>query len=308
MLTLLLGEDVYAKNEYVRNFQAQSGLDIQKFSVSEQPPRLDHLGGNDLFGKGKVYVFDQLLKQYELPELERAAASSASLLFLEDSIDKRLTKTKKLFAIAEVKDFAAPDSHAAVQWIVRHAKDMSLEIDLDAATELAERLVGETKASLSVVAAHNELLKLASYASGKKISADVVALLTPRDIGIDIFTLLDHVANNRKPQAVALLERYYQATSEDEKVLTIRLVALLSDQMRNILLIKQLTSAKQTDTDILQQTGWKSGRLYIMKKLSARFSEKTLHAALNKFYNLEKELKSSTLPSRVIVDMIIAAL
>jgi DNA polymerase III delta subunit len=308
MLTVLLGEDTFAKDKYLQDLLVKSGQEAAKYKEGDELPRLTSLGGNDLFGVSKTHIFYNNLKAYELPELEAASQSSAQIVFIETSLDKRLTKTKKILELAASKDFPAPDINAASKWIIDHAKSLDIKIQANAANQLATRLMGETSMTLSVLAAHNELLKLASYSAGAEITAEMVNELTPQDINIDIFKLLDSIANHRKAEAVGLLQRYYESTSEDEKILTIRLIALLSDQLRNLLLTKQLFAQNIPDQAILQQTGWKSGRLFIMKKLSAGFKESQLQSALTKFYSLDKELKSTTLPTRVIVDMIIAAL
>ena len=308
MLTVLLGEDIFAKTEYLQALLTKLGQGSANYKPEDSLPKLTTLGGNDLFGVSKAYVFFNCLKNYELPELEAAHNSTAQIVFLEDSLDKRLTKSKKVLQISTNKEFPSPDNNSAAKWILDHAKKLEIKIESSATIELVQRLMGDTKASLPVLACHNELLKLSSFANGDAITSDMVKELTPQDLNIDMFKLLDHIANHQKPQAVNLIQRYYESTSEDEKALTIRLVALLSDQLRNLLLTKQLQSQNMTEQEILNQTGWKSGRLFIMKKLSGSFKEPQLHSALTKLYSLDKELKSSTLPPRVIVDMIIAAL
>ncbi len=45
-----------------------------------------------------------------------------------------------------------------------------------------------------------------------------------------------------------------------------------------------------------------------MKKLSNNFNTKQLVDALAKFYSLDKELKNSTLPPRIVIDMIVATI
>ncbi len=308
MVTVLLGEDSFAKAQFLEQLLAKIGQQQTRYQDSDSMPNLASLGGNDLFGTSQTYVFSDCLKHYESEAIEQAAQSNVQIIFLEDSLDKRLNKTKKILQVATVQEFPAPIAVGSSAWIINHAKSLKINIEPNAANELAIRLMGDTKMTLPVVQCHHELLKLAAFTNGQPITIEVVQQLTPQDVSIDLFKLLDHIGNHQKSQAMHLLQRYYEASSEDEKALTIRLVALLSDQVRNLLLTKQMQTQRMSDPDILQQTGWKSGRLFIMKKLSAGFRESQLVSALNKFYNLDKELKSSTLPPRVIVDMIVAAL
>lgn len=308
MLTLLLGEDIYAKQAFLDSEAAKLGGTIVKYQAGDDLPKLASLGGASLFGETSLYVFVGCLKDYDLPELEAANSGAAAIYFSEDSLDKRLTKTKQLLKSAEVKEFSSPNRDTAQQWILDHAASLDIKIQPSAAGLLAQRLLGDIKTSLSAAAAHNELLKLSSYAGTEAITTAMVEELTPQDLAIDLFALLDFIGNKNKAQAIRLLQNYYQGSSEDDKVLTIRLVALLSDQLRSLLIAADLTSQGLSDQQILQATSWKTGRLFVMKKISRNFTPAQLSAALTKLYNLDKELKSSTLPPRVIVDMIVAAI
>lgn len=308
MLTLLIGQDLFAKQGYLDAELEKHNAEVIKHQDSAQAPILSSLEGPSLFGGATAHVFIGLLKDYELPDLEKAASSQSLIYFWEESLDKRLTKTKALQKIATVKEFLEPDAHSAGNWIVKHAEENEIKIQPSAATALAARLMGETKQTLSVSSAHNELLKLSTYAGGNAITVAMVEELTPQDLSIDIFGLLNHVASGNKSLAMEAIKKYYQNSSEDDKVLTIRLVALLSDQLRSLLIAKQLSSQGLSEQQILTATGWKSGRLFVMNKLGRNFSEHQLNAGLTKLYNLDKELKSSTLPPRAVMDLIIAAI
>jgi DNA polymerase-3 subunit delta len=206
------------------------------------------------------------------------------------------------------KTFLAPTFDQASKWIVAHAASQGINIQPAAAAELAMRLMGETKKTLPTLQAHQELFKLSSFAGDKTITKDIVEELTSQDLSIDLFTLLDNIGNKNKSGIIKLLQQYYDSSSEDDKALTIRLSALLADQFRSLLIVREAAEQNLNDKDLLATTGWKSGRLFIMKKLSKNFSTKQLADALTKFYNLDKELKNSTLPPRVVIDMIVATI
>lgn len=308
MIYLLLGEDIYAKQQYLGKFLEKNTGDLIKYGADSKPPSLGELGGDSLFGDAPIYVFSGCIGKYEVDELEKASQGPAQIFFLEDSLDKRLNKTKRLMEISEVKDFPAPAIDKAGEWILAHASQLEIKIQPAAVAELISRLFGETKKTLPVALAHNELLKLSSYAGDNSITKEMVFELTPQDLDTDMFALLDHIAGGRKSQAIEMLHQYYSGGGEDEKTQTIRLVALLSDQLRSLLITVELIEQGLSDKDILSATGWKTGRLFVMKKLSRNFSKSKLTGALSKLYSLDKELKSSTLPPRVIVDMIVAAM
>lgn len=308
MLTLLLGEDIYSKQAYLTQKLADFDGEVTKYQLGDKLPQLSSLGQNSLFGTKSSYVFINCLSEYGLSELETAKASTVPIYFLEEKLDKRLKLSKDILAIADLKEFPAPDFAQSSNWIMEHAKSMQILIQPQAANELAIRLVGETKQTLSTIAAHNELLKLESFADGKTITKEMVEELVVQDLNIDLFKLLDQIGTKNKKTAVSMLNQYYDNATEDEKTATIKLTALLSDQLRSLLITKEFLDAGIGDKEILSATGWKSGRLFIMKKLSRNFSNGQLTSALAKFYNLDKEIKTSGLPPRVIVGMIIAGL
>lgn len=313
MLTLLLGEDVFAKQQFLDNLAVKNGLEISKYDSSQNLPKLASLSGQSLFGPGQVHVFVNSISKYELPELQAAADNQAQIVFIEDSLDKRLTKTKELIKIASsgkniVQEFPAPDFNQASRWIIDHAAQMEINIQPAASSELAQRLMGDTKKTLPTLLAHQEILKLSNFAGDKTITKEMVVELTAADLAIDMFSLLDNLGSKNKPVVIKMLQQYYDSSSEDDKGLTIRLSALLADQFRSLLIVKEAQNNGLSEADLLATTGWKSGRLFIMKKIAANFTVKQLADALTKFYNLDKELKNTTLPPRVVIDMIVATI
>lgn len=308
MLKLLLGEDIYTKQQYLDKELAKFGGEVTKFQADSQLPKLGSLSGASLFGSGGAYVFFDCLKAYETEELTIAKESSIPIYFIETSLDKRLKKSKEILEIADVKEFSSPSLDKAPSWIIAHGENIGINIQPQAATELANRLIGDSKSGLSTISAHNELLKLESFANGKIITKEMVQELTPADLNIDLFRLLDQIGNRNKNGAIELLNQYYDGSSEDNKIATIKLVGLLSEQLRSLLITKEFEAKGINDKEILSVTGWKSTRLYVMKKLSKNFSAVQLTSALTKFYSLDKEIKSSGMPPRVIVGMIVASL
>jgi DNA polymerase III delta subunit len=94
----------------------------------------------------------------------------------------------------------------------------------------------------------------------------------------------------------------------DEKAKIIQLNSMLADQFRNILLVQDFVARRTPDTMILEQTTWKSGRLFIMKKLAAKFQPQQLISILDKLERLDVELKTTTMPGATILQLILAQL
>jgi len=83
---------------------------------------------------------------------------------------------------------------------------------------------------------------------------------------------------------------------------------VLSEQFRSILLVLAAQAERVPDQKLLADTGWKSGRLFVVRKNAARFSPRSIMELLQKLSFLDTELKSTSTPPRVLLDLILAPL
>jgi DNA polymerase III delta subunit len=311
MITLLLGTDGLAKKQYIAGQAKISGSEVVTFTENTDLPDVASLFEPQLFGAPKAVVLDHIWKQLE-PEklLEQLGNNAPAMLFIiEDSLDKRKKVNQEFLKDKRVQvvELNAPVGTAAAgQWIADYCKQQGIKIDTAASSALAQSLLTDEDDSLDVARAQNELRKLATYASGKPITAEMVHLLVEPTSGVDTFELLNAIATKNKPQALALLENYFATETTDEKTTAIKVTALLADQFRSLQIALDAAGRRLPDQAVLEMTGWKSGRLFIMKKLSRNFTAPQVRQALGKLESLDRELKSSTLPPHVVLDLIIA--
>ncbi len=307
----MLGGDTFAKQKEIAGRLPAKEFEVVKISEASQIPPLASLSEPTLFGPARAYIFSGVWKDLDTESLLQYGAESHTKIFIdEDSLDQRKTVNKEILKDKRVTviDCPAPKGDASVQWIKDHAKVLEIQLDNQAAADLARALVPEEYGSLSVLSAHNELMKLKSFANGETVTSEMVAELVEPLLTINVFDLLDAIGNQQKPRAIQLLNEFYQRTDGDEKAKTIQLSALLADQLRNMLLVTDAAAQKMPDAEILKQTGWKSGRLFIMKKLAHSFPPAKIRQSLNKLESLDLEVKSSTMPTHVVLDLIIAAM
>ncbi|MDQ3018357.1 MAG: DNA polymerase III subunit delta [bacterium] len=309
MLTILLGQDVLTKQQYVQEHLEGKNIELKKIHSGDTLPNVASLNAPALFGPVEAYLFEQCWKDLD-PEqlLEHCSESSTQVFIFEDSIDQRKTVNKNFLRDKRVtvKEFESPSGAGAGKWIAAHAKHLQIKIEPKAVEALVAALVPDESGKLSVLGAHNELEKLKSCADGVAITESMVRDLVEPLSAINIFSLLDAIGTKNKVQATKLLEQFFALPGGDEKSKAIQISALLADQLRNIILVQDAHSRNLPEAHILEQTGWKSGRLFIIKKLSRYFTIPQLKQALAKIENLDIELKSSTLPPHVILDMVIS--
>lgn len=316
MITLLLGSDTLAKKLYIKQAAQKAGAEVETFNeASGAIPALGSLFEQQLFGAPKIVVLDKLWKKIDADELLEKVGDnkSAQLFIVEDSLDKRLNATKTFLKderITVVELNAPVGTRAASDWINNFCKLQGVKIEPAASMALTQTLLIDEDATLNVMQAQNELEKLKQYAKseGKEgiITKQAVELLVENTDGVDIFALLNAIATKNKKLAVNQLETFFETETADEKTNAIKVTALLSDQFRSLLIVLDADSRRMPDDAVLELTGWKSGRLFIMKKLSRNFTMPKVKQALLKLENLDRELKSSTMPPHVVLDLIIA--
>lgn len=318
MITLLLGTDQLAKKQYIDAAAKKAGAEVETFTDSSTIPDLGSLFEQQLFGAPKIVVFDGAWKKLDAEALlEKVGDNKPAQLFIcETSLDKR-TKVNQAFmkdARVTVVELNAPiGTREASGWINAYAKQNGIKIDAAASMALASALLVDEDDTLNVLHAQNELQKLKQYArsstdgssTDQTITKDMVALLVETETGVDIFALLNAIATKNKKLAVQMLETYFATETADEKTNAIKVTALLSDQFRSLLIALDADARRMPDDAVLKLTGWKSGRLYIMKKLGRNFTVPKVKQALSKLENLDRELKSSTMPPHVVLDLII---
>lgn len=308
MIIVLLGLDALAKKNYIASWAASKQLEVIRVAGEEPLPDLRSLSAPALFGPKAGYVFDQRWKDLD-PEslLEQAGDKTLELIIVEDTIDQRKTVNKTFLKDkrVEVKEFSLPDQAASERWLTEQAKELNIAIEPQAISELVNLLLPNDDAKLDVVQAKNELLKLKSYANGEKVTTEMVNEIVVGNAGVDIFALLNAIGTRNKPLSVSLMENFFEHSSGDEKAKSIQFSALMADQLRSILMVLDATQRNIPDNVVLEETGWKSGRLYNLKRISKNFTIDQVKQALSKLHSLDAELKTSSMPSHVVLDMII---
>jgi DNA polymerase III delta subunit len=120
-----------------------------------------------------------------------------------------------------------------------------------------------------------------------------------------VWDIIEAIAQRKPAQVLTMLQTYLSADNvSDEKTKIIQLNALLADQFRSLLLVRSAQDQGIPEDVIIQTTGWKSGKLFMIKKNSRAFEQKTLVDILAKLEALDIELKTSSVPPKVLIDLI----
>jgi DNA polymerase III delta subunit len=323
MLYLLLGPDDYSKKKFTDSLVKDKGADLVRVGEGDVLPGVSKLIETDLFSKAKVFVLGAL-PEFGEGDLEKIIASHNQIVVVQESLDKRKKENKELVANKNiiVKQFDLPHGKDLDKWIIGHIKELGGSISSAATESLAIALgrddAKETKVGGKIIAVEEiynlwqvdaEIRKLISYSAGKEISGIDVNALVNQNREVDVFDLTNAIADNQKQKAMELMHGFLKnEVGADEKGAIIKLNALLSDQFRSVAMVQDFLSRSASESIILEQTGWKSGRLFVMKKVAARFKPKTVLEFLTKLEALDEELKSSSTPPKVLLDLIVSQL
>lgn len=316
MLYLFLGLDNFSKTKRLQQLAKQHKADITRLSTSTNLD-LAQLTEPTLFGSGQAFVLDGAISQLEPEQHASVLANSPHVIVLwEENLDKRKKTTTQWLKhpSVTVEEFAAPRGQELQQWVSSRAKELDLKLDKATTDYLLSVIMPppSTNRFVEPVAdlwqVDSELRKLVTYAAGQAVSRQMVDDLVVKNNETEAWDIINALGERNTQQAFLAMERFFAGDSTDEKTKTIQLNALLADQFRNILLAQDLVSRRVPETQILTQTGWKSGRLFIMKKLAQKFSAGQLSSLLDKLERLDIELKSSTMPGQTILQLITAHL
>jgi DNA polymerase III subunit delta len=229
-------------------------------------------------------------------------------------LDQRLGATKQLLKSgANINEFTVPHGSTLAAWLKAYAKQMEAAIDDKAADTLAVYLgrdlyeekkfggrVTERKEGFDLWQAYQEMLKLTSRTS--RISeADVKALVVPR-VSENVFNLSDTIFKKDKTRALKMMEGLFEEQSADEKSTAIKIVALLAEQVRALLLVLVLKDKNMNNDQIAEALGWSSGRVFMVLKQSGSVTLKSLTQMLKNLLEIDLSLKSRDVSPKLLLN------
>jgi DNA polymerase III delta subunit len=320
---LLLGSDDFSKKAFINSLVEKLSAELIIFGSDDLLPQVSDLSQTDLFSKSKVFWFNGIVPDFiaNLPDLSK---SKNRVVVSVKSLDKRKKENKELLTneAFEVKEFLLPHAEELDKWIINRARELGAGLSRENASLLAQTLGRdsgkETKIAGKIISVEeifslwqvdSEIKKLLSFSDGKEITASNIRDLVSDNREVDVFEITNSIAEGKKAEAINFMHDFLknQAGSE-EKGAVIQLSALLAEQFRNVAMISGLLASKKTENEILELTGWKSGRLFVIKKISSRFELRKVLDFLSKLQALDRELKSSSIPPKVLLDLIVTQL
>jgi DNA polymerase-3 subunit delta len=199
--------------------------------------------------------------------------------------------------IVYIRRYEAQKGGAMVHWIQERAQALGGELEVQAATLLANQ-VGEDKRL-----ADNELQKLLAYVNyARQIDRDDVIYLTPSAGETNVFAMVDALGNRNDKQASKLLHQLLDRFEPEY------IFAMVVRQFRLLLLAKEIVESGGDSAEIVKKL-----RLhpFVAGKLvdqSRGFSLEGLEEIYHKLVDIDEAIKTSRVDTRLALDTLIASL
>lgn len=262
MIIFLYGSDSYrlkqAKEDLISRYQAKynSGVNLFSFDFSE----VNDLNGVDdalrissFFNEHKLIICRNLFSKK--PTADKMAPylkdhkisdySDATLMVVENLSEKDLIlKHKELFTLLSskentIKTVNSLEGVELVKWVENEFQIRGCSIKSDVLKKLIE-IVGNNSWLLV-----NEVNKLTNYQNGGEVKTEHINLLVSQSAELNIFDLIDAVAQKNKPKAYSLLYQELKSSRDPYYILT-----MIIYQFRNLLTVKDLKKLGHFESEI----------------------------------------------------------
>jgi DNA polymerase III delta subunit len=103
------------------------------------------------------------------------------------------------------------------------------------------------------------------------------------------------------------LENLLREENTDEKSMSIKLIGLISEQIRSQLVVSLLKSQNMDQNQIASFLGWSPGRVYITLKNSAQSRVDKLKKLMARLLEADALIKSSDTNPKLLIDQLLAS-
>jgi DNA polymerase III delta subunit len=330
---LFFGEDEFSlkrkvdhwKAEFAKKYSANSITIIEAADLSESAiiEGLKTDFSPSLFASKKLIVIkdalptkatQSLLADFLLSAIDTIPKDFFVIFWQNQKPDGRLGFTKFFLSKVSVTQFELPHGLVLNQWISAMTKSLGGKITPAASDKLAvfmgrdlfeEKKVGgrviERKEAFDLWQVYSELQKLTT-AFDTIDSSEVEKLVKPK-IPDSVFYLTDEVVGKNQKGSMLAFENFLSTQTADEKASIIKIVALLAEQIRSLLVVALLNQEGLDQEKIAEKLNWSTGRVFITSKNSRNLSVSKLKQLLANLLNIDRKIKTSDSNLKLDVDL-----
>lgn len=218
------------------------------------------------------------------------------LVFYEEEIDKRLKIVNAIKEIGLIVEFEYQNAVELTKWVNKVFSTYKKKIS----QELAARLVSYCEPAMTDIL--NEINKIILYMGDRdEVTADDIEKVCTKSVKSRIFDLTDAILEKNTIAAFKVLNDMITLKEPIPLILF-----MIARQFRLILKIKLML---ENNTDINAVASRLNIHPYIAGKIASqakRFTEEKLRKALERAYELDRDIKNGNIADRMAVELLIA--
>jgi DNA polymerase-3 subunit delta len=334
---IFFGEDDFSlkrkidawKREFAKKYSSDAVVQLERAENNESQmiQQLEQSLSPSLFASKKLIIAKDFfpkatetrLGEFLMNKLPTLPQDHFLVLWLTSRPDRRVGMVKKLLSGGVVvTEFDLPHGRVLNGWIKAYAKTLDLTLDEAAIDELAKYLgrdfyeekkvagkIIERKEAFNLWQAHSELEKLASYTKHVDLAA-VRALIKPK-VPDNVFALSDELVRKNYKSALTIVENLLSQPAADEKTMTIKIIGLLAEQVRGMLVVKALQEEGKDSAEVADALGWSSGRVFVTSKNAATQKIESLKKMLQMLTEIDMRLKSTDDNPKLLIGQFVLA-
>lgn len=314
VLAYLHGDDGWSLDRavaaIVTRLGRESGMNPERWSVTgaetDAAQIRERVATAPMFGGGTAAVVQDpgpLVRSKEgreaIEEAIRSVAPGNALVFIEqgDPDGRRAAALQHLetavrAAGGDVTSFKAPREGGLAAWLLGHAARQGMNLEPDAARELARRVgafvkEGDVDRQRQSALAMAELDKLALYRPDGPVSEADVRALVPEVVPDSTWALLDAVAQRQASVAGRLLDHLLETTPEPV------VVVMLHRRLRELIEVADHLAGGATPGSLVRTLGVKPFRAQKLVEQARRWTLDELEAALEGVLALDAMTKGA---------------
>ncbi len=244
--------------------------------------RTDHIAAPDL--------------EVLIPYLENPVDTTC-MIFIALKPDFRLKFFSSIRKRSHAVNFRELNDRQVLPWIMTTAREMGLNIKMDACRHLQE-IVGNRSRTL-----HTELEKLYLRHGNKEIGVDEIRELSIFSRMYTIFELMDEISQRRRAQSLSILNRYLEEEGRDA---AFGIIGMLTRQIRIIFQAREFASKRIPKAEMAKKLGVPGFVLGKVLDQARRWQEKDLEKALTLLYQADGRLKSGSQARLVLENFVLS--
>jgi DNA polymerase-3 subunit delta len=291
------------REEYIPESARDFNLEICYGGETEPSEIVNRAQTMPFMAKNRLIIVRRT-EEFKADRLERFLAYldnpvvSTCLIFLTSKTDFKTKFYKKLRSAGRAVDFKEIKSSQITPWIKRMARELGLNIGVQACLYL-QNVVGDRSRDL-----YSELVKLQIRYGKSEIGEKEIRELAIHGRTYNIFELMDALSVKDKGKSLSVLDRFLE--EEDKKSAPLQIIGMLNRQIGMLWKTKAIVDNGGRSEDVALKLGLQSFQAGNFMKQSRHWSVEELEKGISLLYRADRLLKLGSRPGPVLEGLVLA--